>query len=152
MILNRSPIVMGESYMSRKAAEVWGLQASIYSGCGKELLQAHELPFPHLCEALPFDGKSNTAHIGGDRIIMNTSLNKPKREFLVEIADLLENARKTVKANVNLTMVYTYFEIGRRIVVEEQNGADRAEYGKNCCMNCLHFSQQNSERVFPSET
>lgn len=61
---------------------------------------------------------------------MNTSLNKTKREFLVGIADLLENARKTVKANVNLTMVYTYYEIGRRIVVEEQKGADRAEYGK----------------------
>lgn len=61
---------------------------------------------------------------------MNTPLDKTKREFLVGIADLLENARKTVKAHVNLTMVYTYYEIGRRIVVEEQKGADRAEYGK----------------------
>lgn len=70
---------------------------------------------------------------------MNTSLNKPKREFLVEIADLLENARKTVKANVNLTMVYTYYEIGRRIVVEEQNGADRAEYGKRLLQELSAF-------------
>lgn len=27
-------------------------------------------------------------------------------------------------------MVYTYYEIGRRIIVEEQNGSNRAEYGK----------------------
>lgn len=27
-------------------------------------------------------------------------------------------------------MLYTYFEIGRMIIEEEQNGEDRAEYGK----------------------
>jgi len=27
-------------------------------------------------------------------------------------------------------MVYTYFEIGRMIVEEEQSGSNRAEYGK----------------------
>ena len=51
-------------------------------------------------------------------------------EFLAQIAQLLLNARKTVKANVNLTMVYTYYEIGRRIIVEEQSGSNRTEYGK----------------------
>lgn len=53
-----------------------------------------------------------------------------KDEFLKNIADVLENARRNAKAAVNFTMVYAYFEIGRMIVEEEQNGASRAAYGK----------------------
>ncbi len=50
--------------------------------------------------------------------------------FLKNIADVLNNARKNAKTAVNLTMVCAYFEIGRIIVEEEQNGKDRAAYGK----------------------
>lgn len=53
-----------------------------------------------------------------------------KDEFLKSIADVLENARRNAKAAVNFTMVYAYFEIGRMIVEEEQNGKNRAAYGK----------------------
>jgi len=51
-------------------------------------------------------------------------------DFYSKVADLLKEARKTVVQTVNKTMVYTYFEIGRMIVEEEQNGKERAEYGK----------------------
>ena len=51
-------------------------------------------------------------------------------EFLKSIASVLESARKNAKTAVNLTMVYAYFEIGRIIVEEEQNGKNRAAYGK----------------------
>ena len=51
-------------------------------------------------------------------------------KFLKSIADVLENARKNAKTAVNFTMVYAYFEIGRMIVEEEQNGKNRAAYGK----------------------
>jgi predicted nuclease of restriction endonuclease-like (RecB) superfamily len=47
-----------------------------------------------------------------------------------QIVELLQNARQQVLRTVNSTMVCTYFEIGRMIVEEEQNGKDRAEYGK----------------------
>jgi len=47
-----------------------------------------------------------------------------------EVAELLKNARQQVLRTVNSTMTITYFEIGRIIVEEEQNGKDRAEYGK----------------------
>lgn len=47
------------------------------------------------------------------------------------ISSLLEMARKRVAFNVNHTMVLTYFEIGKIIVEEEQNGQHRAEYGKS---------------------
>ena len=39
-------------------------------------------------------------------------------------------AGEVVRA-INQTMVLTYFEIGRMIVEEEQNGKNRAEYGQN---------------------
>ena len=47
-----------------------------------------------------------------------------------QVAELLQNARQQVFRTVNSTMTFTYFEIGRMIVEEEQNGKDRAEYGK----------------------
>lgn len=58
-------------------------------------------------------------------------MNEIRKDFLEQIGQLLEQARKSVKVNINLTMVYTYYEIGRRIVEEEQHGSDRAEYGKH---------------------
>nr|WP_217424411.1 PDDEXK nuclease domain-containing protein [Flavobacterium sp. 28A] len=42
----------------------------------------------------------------------------------------MQNARQQVLRTVNATMTYTYFEIGRMIIEEEQNGKERAEYGK----------------------
>ena len=47
-----------------------------------------------------------------------------------QVVELLQNARQEVLRTVNSTMTTTYFEIGRIIVEEEQNGKDRAEYGK----------------------
>lgn len=46
------------------------------------------------------------------------------------IEQLITDARKRVVASVNTTMVYTYYEIGRMIVEDEQEGERRAEYGK----------------------
>lgn len=46
------------------------------------------------------------------------------------ISELLISARTKVLHTVNNTMVLTYFEIGRMIVEEEQNGKQRADYGK----------------------
>ncbi|NOX19364.1 MAG: DUF1016 domain-containing protein [Chlorobi bacterium] len=51
-------------------------------------------------------------------------------DFYNNIAELLKSARKNIVQTVNKTMVYTYFEIGKIIVEEEQKGKERAEYGK----------------------
>ena len=57
--------------------------------------------------------------------------NKPSnRKFLSQIIDLLQSARNKVVHTIDQTMVATYFEIGRMIVEEEQNGKERADYGK----------------------
>lgn len=60
-------------------------------------------------------------------------------EFLQSIADVLENARKNAKTAVNLTMVYAYFEIGRMIIEEEQNGKNRAAYGKQILQDLSEY-------------
>jgi len=56
-------------------------------------------------------------------------------DLYAEIRQLIEDARKQVVHSVNSAMVFTYWEIGRRIVEEEQNGEDRAEYGKYLLKN-----------------
>lgn len=50
--------------------------------------------------------------------------------FLRGVSEVLERAQQRAKTAVNLAMVYAYYEIGRRIVEEEQGGAERAAYGK----------------------
>ena len=52
------------------------------------------------------------------------------KELFQQVVALLQNAQQQVLRTVNSTMTYTYFEIGRMIVEEEQNGKERAEYGK----------------------
>lgn len=50
--------------------------------------------------------------------------------ILIEIKQVIEQARKQVKQTVNHAMVSAYWQIGRLIVEQEQQGATRAEYGK----------------------
>jgi hypothetical protein len=47
-----------------------------------------------------------------------------------EIRKLVQAARKTAVTAINSLQVLTGFEIGRMIVEHEQQGAQRAEYGK----------------------
>jgi len=50
--------------------------------------------------------------------------------FVESIRALIAGARSTVARGVDLMQVHTNFEIGRRIVEEEQRGEDRAAYGE----------------------
>ncbi|MCQ2309961.1 MAG: PDDEXK nuclease domain-containing protein [Bacteroidales bacterium] len=77
-------------------------------------------------------------------------------ELYNKIARLLEEARRKVTSAVNIAMVYTYFEIGRIIVEDEQNGNSRAEYGKEVLKNLSEkltrefgkgFSVENLDRM-----
>ena len=47
-----------------------------------------------------------------------------------EIRVVLEKARSSAYRAVNLAMVQAYWQIGYLIVEHEQEGKDRAEYGK----------------------
>lgn len=82
----------------------------------------------------------------------NISLN----DLSKKISSLLNEARQSVFRSINHTMVLTYFEIGRMIVEEEQNGKERADYGKQLLKNLSKnltaefgkgFSQRNLEQM-----
>ena len=55
---------------------------------------------------------------------------KLTKTFFNDIRKLILGARTTVARGVDLVQVHTNFEIGRRIIEQEQNGQDRAAYGK----------------------
>ena len=73
-----------------------------------------------------------------------------------KIVLLVEQARKSVAKNANVTMVFTYFHIGKLLVEEWQQGKKRARYGENVLKNISAnltdklgkgFSVQNLERM-----
>lgn len=51
-------------------------------------------------------------------------------DFFDRVLKILENARNQARMALNISMVYSYYEVGRMIMEEEQNGEQRAEYGK----------------------
>ena len=51
-------------------------------------------------------------------------------KLVSKIAELLEAARQKTSRAIHSVLVATYWEIGQRIVEQEQAGAERAEYGK----------------------
>ena len=54
---------------------------------------------------------------------------KENENLYKSIAQLLNNAKQKIVATINNTMVLTYFEIGKMIVEEEQEGSKNAQYG-----------------------
>ncbi|MGJ0310625.1 PDDEXK nuclease domain-containing protein [Aliarcobacter cryaerophilus] len=56
-------------------------------------------------------------------------MNLTNNNFYQEIKELLYSAKNRVYQTINTTMTQTYFQIGKRIVEEEQGGETRAEYG-----------------------
>jgi hypothetical protein len=52
-----------------------------------------------------------------------------------EIRSIIEQARHKAYSAVNTAMVEAYWQIGKRIVEEEQKGKERAEYGASLISN-----------------
>ena len=62
--------------------------------------------------------------------------NKPiKNSIYNDIKNLIIQAKSKVYTTINSTMTQTYWNIGRRIVEEEQEGEERAKYGKALLKN-----------------
>ncbi len=58
-----------------------------------------------------------------------------KNNLINDIKVLLHSARNSIYQTINATMTQTYWEIGKRIVEEEQGGEKRAQYGKALIKN-----------------
>lgn len=72
-------------------------------------------------------------------------------DFFQSISNILEEARKNAKTAVNLSMVYAYYEIGRKIVEEEQNGENRAAYGKQLLKELSKFLTQKHGKGYSAD-
>lgn len=74
-----------------------------------------------------------------------------ERDYISEIKQILAQARHKAYVAVNSAMVEAYWLIGKRIVEEEQNGADRAAYGQEMLKKLSAELQKDFGRGF-SET
>lgn len=59
----------------------------------------------------------------------NQTIEVRAEQLANRIESLIVEARKKIASTVNVAMVYTYFEVGRYIIEDEQGGKTRAEYG-----------------------
>lgn len=50
-------------------------------------------------------------------------------DFIVEIKQIINKARQKAYAAINSAMIEAYWQLGKRIVEQEQQGKDRADYG-----------------------
>ncbi|WP_232748833.1 DUF1016 N-terminal domain-containing protein [Capnocytophaga stomatis] len=65
-----------------------------------------------------------------------------------DIKLLLNQARNNVVVQVNSILLKTYWQIGKIIVTDEQNNADRAEYGTNLLKNLSKQLTKEFGKVF----
>ncbi|MCK9561534.1 MAG: PDDEXK nuclease domain-containing protein [Bacteroidales bacterium] len=56
-------------------------------------------------------------------------INSRHNSLVNEIKSILKTAQSKAVSAVNSAMIYAYWGIGKRIVEEEQNGSERADYG-----------------------
>ena len=80
------------------------------------------------------------------------SENLQNNSLFSQVVNLLQQLKQQVVRAINQTMVYTYYEIGRMIVEEEQNGKDRAEYGKQLLKGLSKELNQEFGKGFSVET
>ena len=70
-------------------------------------------------------------------------ISKREDSLFEHVSKLIDEARKHVKTTIDTTMVYTYYGVGKYIVVDEQQGYARAKYGKTVLRN---LSKKLTER------
>lgn len=73
---------------------------------------------------------------------MDTNINKDlniEQQFFVDIRDLLHAGREAAYRSVNTVMVKTYWQIGKRIVEQEQQGKARAGYGEKLIVSLSRY-------------
>ena len=62
---------------------------------------------------------------------MNNEIEKSEATFVNDIKTIIRNGRQAAYSAVSAVMTETYWNIGKRIIEQEQQGKTRAEYGKH---------------------
>ena len=70
---------------------------------------------------------------------------KIQSDLIVDVKTIVETGLRAAYQSVNVATVYTYWQVGRRIVEEEQNGEVRAEYGKGL----INFLSRELSAIYP---
>ena len=73
-------------------------------------------------------------------------------DFYDSVAQIIEQARKFVGRTADLTMCVTYFEVGRMIVEREQEGKERAAYGKGLLKGLSAYLNDRIGKGFSEST
>lgn len=82
------------------------------------------------------------------QIKLNSNINS----LYLRVTNYINGAKINVERSINNEMVKAYFLIGKEIVEEEQNGKERAEYGKRI-LHTLSVKLQNEyKRGFSVDT
>ena len=68
-----------------------------------------------------------------------SELQKSENTFYHEISEMLKQSRNATYRAVNIIMVQTYWQIGKRIVEQEQYGQNRANYGDHLIVNLSRY-------------
>lgn len=56
-------------------------------------------------------------------------------DYIADIKAIFAESRRYVKQHINHAMIWSYWLTGKRVVLQEQNGENRAEYGKEIIKN-----------------
>ena len=71
-----------------------------------------------------------------------------ERKFFTEVETILREGRNKVNVVVNYAMAETYWNIGKRIVEQEQHGNERANYGERLLVNLSRHLSSTFGRGF----
>ena len=77
-----------------------------------------------------------------------TEITKRERQFFTDVAEILKTGRSAAYRAVNSAMVETYWQMGRRIVEEEQCGKERAGYGDYLIVNLSRYMGETFGKGF----
>jgi len=70
-------------------------------------------------------------------------------QIVTDIQDILRQAQDSAVRHINTSMLQAYWQVGRRIVEEEQRGESRAGYGKALIKNLsTELQKEFGQRVF----
>jgi len=75
-----------------------------------------------------------------------SNISTTDKRFFAGIAKLLSDARHTAKKAINFVMVSTYWQIGRRIIEQEQKGKKRADYSDYLITNLSRYPGESFEK------
>jgi hypothetical protein len=75
-------------------------------------------------------------------------LSKDENRFMTDISAILDEGRSKAYTAINFAMTAAYWEVGKRIVEQEQHGKERANYGDFLIRNLSIFLGQNFDKGF----